>query len=697
MARSFYRPGPANTVEDYRVNNNYYHRASDTHFTMIERGGKYYQRRYQVGFQGEETNIDEKEIDFVMGSGSHARTYLHRTRAGALLELPLAWYAEKGGYCAMNPGYDKPDQPNARRKISLECMFCHNAYPDLPSGHDQLRSEPVFGGALPEGIDCQRCHGPGRRHVQAAQATGATGEAISQAIVNPARLTPARQMEVCMQCHLETTSFPFPHSILRYDRGPFSYQPGEPLGDFMLFFDHPPGGAQEDRLQIVNSVYRLEMSACFRKSNGKLQCTTCHDPHGEAAPKSYQDICRRCHATSFRRAVESGQHTASADCVRCHMPKRRTDDVVHAIMTDHFIQRRKPERDLLAEMPEPNGPGTVYHGRVLPYYPVPFERTAEGELYLALAQVRENNNSDRGIAQFAAAIAKYRPRRAEFYVELADARLSRGDSREATKLYEEAVRRKPDSLAGLLGLGRASEAARQVANAAEAFLRATQLVPGDALPWRELGQIRAKQAKHAEAVAALEESLRLDAEAPETHYALGTLRAQQGNSGGAEASFREAIRLKPDYAEAHMNLAILLFQRQRVEEAGYHFKSALRVRPDYLLGRLNYALMLNNVNRADEARTQLEAALRADPNFAQAHEELGKMAESAGRMEEAFNEYAEAVRMRPQLSRSQLGLGAALARNGNLSEAAKHLRQAATSSDAAVREAALRLLAELGQ
>ena len=120
MARSFYRPRPENTVEDYRRNNHYYHQLSETHFTMIERNGKYYQRRHQIGFDGKETNVDEKEIDFVMGSGNHVRTYLHRTGAGGLLELPLAWYAEKGGYWAMNPGYDKPDQPNSRRKISYE-------------------------------------------------------------------------------------------------------------------------------------------------------------------------------------------------------------------------------------------------------------------------------------------------------------------------------------------------------------------------------------------------------------------------------------------------------------------------------------------------------------------------------------------------------------------------------------------------
>lgn len=421
-----------------------------------------------------------------------------------------------------------------------------------------------------------------------------------------------------MQCHLETDSMPFPHSILKYDRGPFSYHPGEPLANFMLFFDHT-ARPREDRFQIVSSVYRLEMSACFRKSNGALQCTTCHDPHdtshGGPAALGYDGACLRCHRTALDRAVASGRHTASTGCVECHMPKRRTSDVVHAIMTDHYIQRRKPEGNLLAEIPEPNGPGTVYHGEVLPYYPKVLDRTAENELYLVLAQVRENNNSQAGTARFAAAIRKYRPQQPEFYIELADAWLSRGKSSEAIPLYKEAVRRKPDSLAGWLGLGHALETSGQPTEAVEAFRRATQAAPGDALSWRELGQIYVKQAKQAEAVAALEKSLQLDSEAPEAHYALGLARSQpNGDLGRAEASFREAIRLAPDYPEAHMNLAILLFQGQRAEEAGYHFERALRFRPDYALAHLNYGLMLEKLNRIIEAERQLrQAAASSDP------------------------------------------------------------------------------------
>ena len=54
----------------------------------------------------------------------------------------------------------------------------------------------------------------------------------ADAIVNPSRLNAERQIEVCMQCHLETTSTRLPNSIQRYERGAFSYKPGEPLGGF---------------------------------------------------------------------------------------------------------------------------------------------------------------------------------------------------------------------------------------------------------------------------------------------------------------------------------------------------------------------------------------------------------------------------------------------------------------------------------
>ena len=103
----------------------------------------------------------------MMGSGHHARTYLHRTPEDKLVEIPVGWYAEKGGFWAMSPGYDQPRHRGFRREISFPCMSCHNGYPEMPLGGDLPGRDARFPGAIPEGIDCQRCHGPGRAHVEA--------------------------------------------------------------------------------------------------------------------------------------------------------------------------------------------------------------------------------------------------------------------------------------------------------------------------------------------------------------------------------------------------------------------------------------------------------------------------------------------------------------------------------------------------
>src|SRR5262249_43884777 len=153
---------------------------------------------------------------------------------------------------------------------------------------------------------------------------------------------------------------------------------------------------------------------------GGLGCTTCHNPHdiprGEEAAQHYTTVCRQCHASAFDRIVDSGKHRRSAGCIDCHMPKRRTEDVVHVAMTDHYIQRRKPAGDLLAEMAERHETdANAYRGPVVPYYPAELPHTAEADLYLAIAQVNQRSNLSDGIVQLTAAIERYSPERAEYY------------------------------------------------------------------------------------------------------------------------------------------------------------------------------------------------------------------------------------------------------------------------------------------
>ena len=606
MARSFYRPNSDNTVEDYTSKNTYFHPASDTYFEMIERAGRYFQRQYQIGFDGKRTNVFENEIDFVLGSGNHVRAYLHRTGKNTLTQLPLAWYAENGGHWGMNPGYDRPDHQGFRRNITYDCMFCHNAYPEIPPRNGEPRSVPVFS-TLPEGIDCQRCHGNGEKHISLARSQGARGGDIRNAIVNPARLTAERQIEVCMQCHLETTSSPLPSSIVRYERAPFSYRPGEPLADFMLHFDHAPGQGYDDKFEITGSVYRLRQSKCFQKSNGALRCTTCHNPHetprGEEAARHYTAVCRGCHQAALNRLVSAGRHTRSADCVGCHMPKRRTTDVVHAIMTDHYIQRIRPARDLLAETAERRQTdATAYRGEVVLYYPARLPKP-EDELYLAIAQVSQNSNLREGIARLSAAIQKYQPAGAEYYLQLGDALGSAGKYAEALPVYEQALKHAPDSFAAIERLAVALLSLQQYSRAEAMLKRALDLAP-DAPTWVQLGVAEVEQGRTADAIAALEKAIQLDPEMVEAYNSAGAIWLETGDSARAETALRNALRIQPNYAPAHNNLGNLLSAAGRFEEARYHYEEALRFKENYIGARYNYALALARVQRLDEAQTR---------------------------------------------------------------------------------------------
>ncbi len=696
MGRSFYRPSASSQIED--DTKIYFHAPSATYYAMVRHDGKLFQRQYQLDFDSKQTNVSEAEVDYVIGSGNHSRTYLHRTARNTLIELPLAWYSEKGGYWAMNPGYDRPDHQGRRRLIGYDCMFCHNSYPDIPAEADR-RSDPVYS-TIREGIDCQRCHGPAERHVALAARPGTSLADVRAAIVNPARLAPERQREVCLQCHLETTSFPLPNSIVRFDRAPFSYRPGEPLGNFMLHFDQASGHDQDDRFEIAGGAYRLERSKCFQESHGALQCTTCHNPHdvprGEAAARHYTEVCHQCHSAAFDRLVASGRHTSDSDCIGCHMPKRRTGDVVHVVMTDHYIQRQKPTRDLVAEIAERPGDANPYRGEVVLYYPKTLPNPAD-ELYLAVAQVAQQSNLAPGIERLAAAIEKYRPASAEFYLQLADAWRANGKPDRAIAVYEEALRHNPKSSAALQNLALAQMDARQPGGATATLERALDLDAKSAATWDLLGVSYLQQNQSSDAVSAFEKATQLDPQMPEAYNSLGGILLGSGDLKRAEPALRQAIALDPNYAQAHNNLANLLAATGRLAEARYHFDAALRVNPINAPARYDYAVALARAGLREEAGQQLETALKNDPNSAESHEFLGTLLAAQGQLARAIEHYRRALSLHPDFARASLHLGESLADSGDTGGARIYLERAASSTDRAIRQEAQAFLAKLNQ
>lgn len=660
MARAFHK------IDSEEVpGQTFTHDKSGRTYQFVKREDKVFLRRTEAG--GE--NAIEKEIQYVLGSGNHAQSFIHRTPQGRLIEMPVNWYPEDGGKVAMSPGYDRPDHMDMRRAIGYQCAFCHNGYASAKG--TSLLDDPVFEGELPEGIDCQRCHGPGREHV----AEGGRGK-----ILNPKKLPGARKMEVCMQCHLETTSFSLPNSIVRFDQKIFGYNPVNSLESFVSHFDHAKGGKEEEKFEIAGSAYRLRQSACFRGSKEELTCTTCHNPHQKTA--NVDAACVSCH----KQIAGIEKHPAKADCGSCHMPKRRTEDVIHVAVTDHKIQRPDGKLDLMAKREERHevmGKDS-YQGEVVSYYP----STHASDLYPALAQVIHQSNLKNGVPRLEAALAKEQPKEPAFYVHMAQALHASGESAKATGYYQKALALDAKFLPALRSMGASQLRAGDLAGAAGTLEKTVGLRPGDSLAWLELGRVYRGQRKLSEAAKAARKAAELEPELVEAHKLLGVVLEESGDRVGAEAAFRAALAEQPDEAECRGNLANLLLAKGDAAGAEKLLKVAVTANA---AARFNYAVLLAQQKRYDEALEQATGAPRSVGSL----ELIGNLRMARREFRLAEGAFREGLKLEPGSGRLQVGLGTALGAMNDFSGARRFLTLAAQGTDAGAKAEASELLRTL--
>lgn len=274
-----------------------------------------------------------QRIDYIVGSGQHTNSHIFSVN-GYLYQAPVTFYTQKHKW-DLAPGFEKGASSRFNRLIEIECMSCHNGYPDFVAN-----SQNKFV-SLKTGIDCERCHGPGGLHVREKMAGNIvdTSKTPDYTIVNPRRLSTELQNNICQRCHLQGIT------VLNDGKTFFDFHPGMKLSEVMNVFMPQYEGAR-DKMIMASHVERMKKSQCYVVS-GKMSCITCHNPHVsvKATPRSqYLNACTGCHGGEKDQVqcTEKPEVRAAKnnDCVTCHMPHNGSIDIPHVAVTDHFIRKR---------------------------------------------------------------------------------------------------------------------------------------------------------------------------------------------------------------------------------------------------------------------------------------------------------------------------------------------------------------------
>ena len=566
MARAFYRPDPGEVIEDFE-NNHFYHEASRRHYEMAWREGRLIFKRYQEDPSGQPINVVEQEVHWILGSGHRSRTYLYQTPQGELYQLPTAWYSQPGRW-DMAPGFEGADHLGLRRLVRRPCMFCHNSYPEVPARSDVGWAPHVYPRELPAGTGCQRCHGPGAQHARMGLQRKNDVEALRTSIVNPARLEPRLRDDVCDACHLAPAVAV--HGVRRFGQGDYSFRPGEPLSNYLVNIEVTDSERpQPERFEINHHPYRLRQSRCFKVAGRKLNCLTCHDPHRKvpAAERAahYRSACLTCHqAHDEHKPLEEPPGVDRGDCVGCHMPARRTQDVVNVVMTDHLIRRRPGGPELVAPL-EKQAPVLV---DVELYDPASGPTGALAEVYRAVAVIHAAGPASASAVEH---LARNLPR-----VNIANPRPH-------------------------LDLASAQMASRRFPAAERTLRHVLDADPDDALALEWMGMIRGSQRRFDTALKLLHRATQLNPDRLEASYNLALALRAAGRPAEATERLRAVVAARPTFLEAWRLLGAVHTAADRPAEAAAAYRRALEIEPGD--GNIYVALgrTLVELGRTDEA------------------------------------------------------------------------------------------------
>lgn len=377
-------------------------------------------------FGNDTTFRRDERISWIVGSGQHTNSHLMNVN-NYIYQVPATFYTQNKKW-DLPPGFEGGFNSRFSRAIGLECMTCHNAFPKIVPGSENKYS------FVANGIDCERCHGPGERHVKEKLAGNIVdvNNEIDYSIVNPAKLPIALQLDICQRCHIQG------NAVLQDGKSFLDFRPGMQLSDVMNVY-MPLYKNDDDSHIMASHVERMKMSKCFINSLAKAEsynkdhqslkpyknamtCVTCHDPHISVQVTDqliFNNKCKACHSgvennadgenfnlvKSTCSALMKERNKAGDNCVKCHMPRNGSIDIPHVTTTDHWIRKPLKQREInkikeFAGLISINNPSAGNRSKGLAFLSY-YEKFTANPVFLDSAKVYINDdNRDSVISNF---------------------------------------------------------------------------------------------------------------------------------------------------------------------------------------------------------------------------------------------------------------------------------------------------------
>jgi len=191
-----------------------------------------------------------------------------------------------------------------------------------------------------EASGCENCHGPGQAHVEAGGGKG-KGGLITFAKNDP---TPIDQRnKVCLSCHTK-------RGRIFWQGSSHESRDVTCTNCHKVMEDISPKNqlAKVDELDTCGACHLQKRAQQMRSSHmplreGKMRCTSCHDPHGTTTESllreaSLNQSCFTCHAE--KRGPFLWQHPPVVEsCTNCHDPHGSNHDNMLKIAQPRLCQQ----------------------------------------------------------------------------------------------------------------------------------------------------------------------------------------------------------------------------------------------------------------------------------------------------------------------------------------------------------------------